>query len=189
MQELCILILGSLIPFSRHFGDLEVPVDPEALKRFKENTGFGKTMKFKEITFHLSSLILMVLKVNPNPTHLTLCLSALCAMIFEEVYLGDECNKALVNEWVETLLYYTLHDEVTVSSAALSSLSTLAVMYDKLHKLDEQMIPPIVTTLCGNINDNVRKGDKGTSSTNDRTEQPLILIGRTYRVRALFLSA
>lgn len=78
-----------------------------------------------------------------------MCIWALSVMIFEE--LSHSPLVPLIKEIVKTILPFCDHENANVARAALDSLSTIALVFEDLRKVDEPIISIIIEMLSNNI--------------------------------------
>lgn len=148
--ERCVMILASLVPFSNHLGAFEVPVDSELLKKQSKENDIGKKLLMSEIKHHISSALINVLKKSSNfPSVQSLALCTLTTLICEEAFVSNSPNREMIWEWVSLLLENALNPPV--SALALSMVTSLTTIYEKLRAVDEKLPVNIVQILCNNI--------------------------------------
>lgn len=163
IEKQALAIAISLICYPDHLDAVEFPVI--SVGDNLNITGPQSKLTSADMKMKISSILLAALTRENTPVKLT-CLWGIVVLLCQELQqvqvagpvstpnspvTGKGPRKDIISSFVTELLNHSIHQNTEVSQAALDGLSTLALQYDRLFKLDPSIISNIISTLCNNI--------------------------------------
>jgi hypothetical protein len=151
VQLKALTIMASLICFPNHFNGLPLVGGSEG----------DEIMTTDALREEISQLFLDTLALETLSTsNRSMILYSLVVLIMDEWH-GPNPRKAVVRDCVKGLLAACQDPSDEVAKAALDALSSLAVCFDDLRKIDNSLIALLIYTLSENIINHIKRGKSG----------------------------
>ncbi|EFA77784.1 RapGAP/RanGAP domain-containing protein [Heterostelium album PN500] len=159
VRKKSLIIISSLIFYPNHFPVLILPGFKDA-----SNKQLSKDLTMKELKRELVDILTMALKVEKLTENRLVCLWTLSTMIMEEFSNSTDFQQELVDEMLETLLQFTLHQEASISKTALDAIATISLIFNRLTK---SVINTIIVSLCRSIHKGYQEIDIGSTTISE----------------------
>ncbi|GAM28814.1 hypothetical protein SAMD00019534_119900, partial [Acytostelium subglobosum LB1] len=165
VRKKCLVIIASLLFYPYHFPSLILTG-----ARDQNGKAISKDLTMKELKKELIDLLIYSLKNEKSVENRIICLWSLSTLAMEEFNSSPDAtssfNQSVVNELIECISSFTLHQDQSLSKTALDALSNLSAIFPRLTK---PTVLLMLNTVCGATIKAMNDYEAGNSAVSEQT--------------------
>ncbi|KAF2074910.1 hypothetical protein CYY_003787 [Polysphondylium violaceum] len=159
VRKKCIIIVCSLIFYPNQFPNMDIYNQREVKGKL-----LGNDLTMAEMKKDIMEILHFTLKSDKQLENKLICTWGLSVFLMEE--FNCNYNQDLINDIIDAITSNTLNIESSVARAALDSLSSIGLIFNKLNK---PTINRILVSLCTSISKTLPEIFEGTSAVTEQT--------------------